>query len=53
MQSLLKEIEKKDANMKQIIAKAVQLGMNYQEELIKNGIDIVFKSLHTNKNINK
>lgn len=53
MQSLLEETKKKDANMKQIIAKAVQLGMNYQENLIKNGIDIVFKSLHTNKNINK
>lgn len=53
MQSLLEESKKKDSSMKQIIAKAVQLGMNYQEDLIKNGIDIVFKSLHTNKNINK
>lgn len=29
MQYLLLESEKKNANMKQIIAKAVQLGMNY------------------------
>lgn len=35
---------------KQVIAKAVQLGMKYQEEKIKEGIDIIFKELH-NKNI--
>ena len=28
------------------IAKAVQLGMKYQEEKIKEGIDIVFKELN-------
>ncbi len=31
---------------RQIIAKAVQLGMDYQEQKIKEGIDIVFKALH-------
>ena len=31
---------------KAILAKAVQLGMNYQEEKIKMGIDIVFNELH-------
>ena len=34
------------ANEKEIIAKAVQLGMKYQEEKIKGGIDIVFNTLH-------
>ena len=37
---------------KLIIAKAVQLGMQYQEEMIKEGINIVFNSLH-DKNISK
>ena len=31
---------------KAAIAKAVQLGMKYQEEKIKEGIDIVFKELN-------
>lgn len=31
---------------KQIIAKAVQLGMDYQKDKIKNGIDIVFHELN-------
>lgn len=31
---------------KQAIAKAVQLGMQYQEEKIKSGINIVFQELH-------
>ena len=31
---------------KQIIAKAVQLGMDYQKDKIKNGIDIVFNELN-------
>lgn len=35
---------------KNVIAKAVQLGMKYQEDIIKEGIDIIFKELH-NKNI--
>ena len=33
-------------NFKKIIAKAVQLGMQYQEEKIKEGIDIIFNELH-------
>ena len=32
-------------NDKQVIAKAVQLGMIYQEEKIKEGIKIVFDNL--------
>lgn len=40
------------ANEKQIIAKAVQLGMQYREEMIKEGINIVFNSLY-DKNISK
>lgn len=31
---------------KQIIGSAVQLGMKYQEELIRSGIDTVFHALH-------
>ncbi len=31
---------------KQIIAKAVQLGMDYQKDKIKKGIDIVFNELN-------
>lgn len=31
---------------KQIIAKAVQLGMTYQEEKIKEGINIVFNEIN-------
>ena len=33
-------------NFKKIIAKAVELGMKYQEDKIKQGIDIVFDELH-------
>lgn len=33
-------------NFKKIIAKSVQLGMQYQEEKIKEGIDIIFNELH-------
>ena len=33
-------------NFKAIIASAVQLGMKYQEEKIKSGIEIVFNELH-------
>ena len=47
---LLKEVEDKKLNPKIIIAKAVQLGMNYQEQKIKEGLNIVFSTLH-NKNI--
>ena len=48
MEILLSELEKSD-NKKQdklIIAKAVQLGMKYQEDKIKQGINIVFKELN-------
>ena len=50
MKELLKEAEDKKLNPKIIIAKAVQLGMNYQEQKIKEGLNIVFSTLH-NKNI--
>ena len=50
MQFLLSESEKKKLSVKQIIAKAVQLGMDYQEQKIKNGISIVFSALN-DKNI--
>ena len=52
MKELLKEVEDKKLNPKIIIAKAVQLGMNYQEQKIKEGLNIVFSTLH-NKNINE
>ena len=50
MTKLQQELQKSDNQKtdKIIIAKAVQLGMTYQEELIKNGINIVFKELHKN-----
>ena len=50
MKELLKEVEDKKLNPKIIIAKAVQLGMNYQEQKIKEGLNIVFSTLH-DKNI--
>lgn len=37
---------KSKKDVKIALAKAVQLGMNYQEELIKAGIDTVFEELH-------
>lgn len=46
MKELLKEVEDKRLNPKIIIAKAVQLGMNYQEQKIKEGLNIVFSTLH-------
>ena len=54
MNKLLDELSKSDDKKsdKLIIAKAVQLGMQYQEEMIKEGINIVFNSLH-DKNISK
>lgn len=52
MQFLLSESEKKKLSVKQIIAKAVQLGMDYQEQKIKNGMAIVFSALH-DKNTNQ
>ena len=54
MDKLLDELSKSTDKKsdKLIIAKAVQLGMQYQEEMIKEGINIVFNSLH-DKNISK
>lgn len=51
MNLLLSELNKSDDvnNKKTVIAKAVQLGMKYQEQKIKTGIDIVFNSLHEQK----
>ena len=48
MNSLFKDLEKSTdkATDKVIIAKAVQLGMKYQENKIKEGIDIVFSELN-------
>ena len=48
MHKLLEELSNstnKETDAK-IIAKAVNLGMKYQEEKIKSGIEIVFKELH-------
>ena len=50
MNLLLSELNKSDDlnTKKSIIAKAVNLGMKYQEEKIKSGINIVFKTLNEN-----
>ena len=40
-----KECFTEKRNFKKIIAKAAQLGMKYQEEKIKKGIEIVFDEL--------
>ena len=44
--SLYKDCLGPNPNFKNIISKAVGLGMAYQEEKIKEGIDIVFNELH-------
>lgn len=48
MTNLYNQLEKSENKItdKQIIAKAVQLGMKYQEEKIKQGIEIVFSELN-------
>jgi len=46
MNILVNECENQPENFRTIIAKAVQLGMNFQEQKIKEGINIVFNSLH-------
>lgn len=46
MTNMVVACEKENPNFKKIIASAVQLGMTYQEEKIKSGIDIVFNELH-------
>lgn len=45
LNNLYLELGKKDSNPKIILAKAVSLGMKYQEEKIKEGINIVFENL--------
>lgn len=51
MHSLFDELKKSNNEKtdKTIIAKAVNLGMKYQEEKIKEGINIVFEELHDKK----
>ena len=51
MQTLFDELKKSNNEKidKTIIAKAVNLGMKYQEEKIKEGINIVFEELHNKK----
>ena len=46
MNKMLAACNGEKPNFRKIIAKAVQLGMQYQEEKIKSGIDIVFNELH-------
>lgn len=48
LDTLFKELNKSDNTKsdKSILAKAVQLGMKYQEDKIRQGIDIVFDELH-------
>ena len=46
MTYLEKECHNDNSNYKKIIAKAVQLGMKYQEEKIKEGIKIVFNEIN-------
>lgn len=46
MDGLYEGTKTKNANIRAIIASAVQLGMKYQEDKIKAGIDIVFNELH-------
>ena len=48
MDKLFVALQKSDNKVtdKEIIAKSVQLGMQYQEEKIKEGINIVFSELH-------
>ena len=51
MHTLFDELKKSndEKTYKTIIAKAVNLGMKYQEEKIKEGINIVFAELHNKK----
>jgi len=52
MNGMLVACKEKNPNFRSIIATAVQLGMQYQEEKIKEGIEIVFNELHE-KHYNK
>jgi len=46
MTYLEEECHSTNVNYRKIIAKAVSLGMKYQEEKIKKGINIVFEELN-------
>ena len=46
MTYLEKECHNENPDFKKIIAKAVNLGMKYQEDKIKAGINIVFNELN-------
>lgn len=46
MRSLYIQLKSSDSDPKLILAKAVSLGMKYQEEKIKNGISVVFENLN-------
>ena len=50
MNGMLVACKEKNPNFRSIIASAVQLGMKYQEEKIKEGINIVFEELHNKNN---
>lgn len=51
MNGILVACKENNPNFRAIIASAVQLGMKYQEEKIKEGIDIVFGELNKKHNI--
>lgn len=46
LNSLYLEMKKEGSNQRLILAKAMTLGMKYQEEKIKAGIDCVFENLN-------
>ena len=48
MTALYKEAKSDKADLKQVIAKSVSLGMKYQEGKIKKAIDIIFEELNKN-----
>jgi len=50
MNVLLALCNQEEKDYKKIIASAVALGMKYQEEKIRKGIDIVFDTLHNKDN---
>lgn len=51
---LIQKYSKENPQARDIIAHAVTIGMDYQEQKIKQGIEIAFKTLHmSDKNITK
>lgn len=46
MNNLLQKCYEEEKDYKKIIAAAVSLGMKYQEDKIRKGIDIVFSELN-------